>query len=337
MVESWAFNQMGSFDQIIQQQMHGSQRGLGVQDARDRAARQLNVAERGVNSTAYPGGNSVAQAAAPVQGPAVPTSLQAAIAAQVGDDGPPVPESAPRGGDAQIAMGGQVNPNQGVAMGGMVNPNQGNVEAMIAQQMGDGTAAEQAGVTFPSDGQSAQPLPHPQSTAQAPGMDGQTMMDIVLALGGVAGVSALLHRYKNGDPDAANTFKAIGVSPDDFSMFASDPANAIGRNITPADRMQSPDAGLQTVVPRTNIAPTASIEGQIPPIGALQMAPTIDADAAMQQDQYRTNALDAAEGVEANQRPGGSNIRARNLPDSRPKAKTEAKPKSKVKVKPKVK
>jgi len=134
--------------------------------------------------------------------------------------------------------------------------------------------------------------------------------------GGAGAVAMLVQRYRMGDPDAARTFEAIGMSPDDFSMFAGEPNTSIIRqpNIgTPVQQSstqdQQPSANR---TPRTVVASTQSkTSKETPKLPDMMSAPMP---------------------------PWMVGKSARNLPQSRPKAETKpqvtkSKPKVKVKAK----
>lgn len=331
---------MATFDDIIRStlQQRTSQRGDPQQEARDFAARQMNMQARGVNSTAYPAPAqaSVAQAAAPATGPAPVSDLQAAIAAQVGEEGPPVPQSAPRAEDAGYDTRAEAIADNRAA--------RSPIEETIVQQMGDASVAENS--QLPPAEQFAQPARPvtPTPPAQQSGINVPGIIATVAALGGTAGVAALISRYRMGDPDAARTFQAVGINPDDLSMFAGEPSSALARGAVAPERMQQSDAGLQTLVPRQDISDprvTPALK-DVYPVGAAQMAAPqdmMDADQVMENTRYNELAKQAAEGAEANERIGSNSPEyrskiaqpkaksAKNLPNSRPKSKVKVKAK----------
>lgn len=184
---------MGTFDGDIRSAMQGgSLRDADpYQTARDNEARQRNMAQRGVNSTAYP----APQQAAPQQQPAQsnipipaerPTNVSASIDEQAGV---PIPMDRP-------------------------NPD--------AMQMGDGSAMEYAAQQAqnksmlaskdagldPSGGQ-------PQSVAAATGDGGNSLMNLMLAAGGsAAAVYGLLKLATMGDQAAVAEVAKSGMTPD---------------------------------------------------------------------------------------------------------------------------
>jgi len=228
----------GTFDEIIKQQMRGSQRDLGYQDARDRAARQMNMAQRGINSTAMP----MQQQPAPQ-----PPSMDALIQSQLGEEMPvpgprpmqePTPDLPIEMGDARVAENSQLPPS--------------DVEQAIAEQMGDASVAENSQLPPPP---TAQPLPHPQS-AQGGGGNGSTIAMIAAGLVGSAGIASLLLRYRMGDPDAANMFRATGISPDELEMFAGDVMPQRSRGTGAATEQDTPQRKSGAKTPAKSNAPS---------------------------------------------------------------------------------
>lgn len=195
--------------------------------ARDIAARNLNMQQRGVNSTAFkdfpqnPAGVT-GHGVAGVSGHGLPgaaqqqPSMDEMIAAQLGESMPipgarPNPMATPdipvqQMGDASVAEAMQ---------GTAPTAAPPNIDTAIADQMGD---VVQSGAPPPVN--VAAPLPQP-GTTQA-GFDPTMLISTVAALGGTAGVASLISRYRMGDPDAARTFQAIGIHPDELAMFAGD-------------------------------------------------------------------------------------------------------------------
>jgi len=186
---------MGTFDGDIRSAMQGgSLRGEDpYQRARDQEARQRNMAERGVNSTAYP---APQQQAAPMQQQQAPAQV-------------PIPADRPTNVNASI------DEQAGVPIP-MDRPNPD------AMQMGDGSAMEYAAQQAqnksmlaskdagldPSGGQ-------PQSVAAANGDGGNSLMNLMLAAGGsAAAVYGLLKLASMGDQAATAEVAKSGMTPD---------------------------------------------------------------------------------------------------------------------------
>ena len=186
---------MGTFDGDIRSAMQGgSLRGEDpYQRARDQEARQRNMAERGVNSTAYP---APQQQAAPMQQQQAPAQV-------------PIPADRPTNVNASI------DEQAGVPIP-MDRPNPN------AMQMGDGSAMEYAAQQAqnksmlaskdagldPSGGQ-------PQSVAAANGDGGNSLMNLMLAAGGsAAAVYGLLKLASMGDQAAVAEVTKSGMTPD---------------------------------------------------------------------------------------------------------------------------
>lgn len=259
----------GTFDEIIKQQMRGSQRDLGYQDARDRAARQINMRDRGINSTAMP---PPMMAQPNGQFPPAPSPVDAMISAQLPDEmqvpgAAQVVAAAPptEMGDASAAELAQASPAFQTAL----------------QQ----SIAEQAGV----DTAGAPPAPNmvrptgPSAPANMPAQGGfnpTMLISTVAALGGAAGVASLIQRYRMGDPDAANTFRAIGISPDELEMFAGDvmPQRERGSQQAPKqDRPQPPrrnQSAKKPTAPSEDAKTSGADDGKkVPPTGRDRFQP----------------------------------------------------------------
>ena len=175
---------MGTFDEEIAAALAGgarSQRGGGIQDVRDMLARRHNVAERGINSTAYPypgAGGNPASAQFP---PAPAAAVAAAIDQQLGDN-VPTPSPRPNGG-------GQV---QGPPM-----------PSKEYQQMGDASAMEEA-----------QKWNNPgKETAVADGAagGGGGFGDWLIGVGGSLAGLRLVKRAQMGDVEAQRAVAASGL------------------------------------------------------------------------------------------------------------------------------
>lgn len=230
---------MGTFDQDIRSSMQG--RSLRDDDpyqtARDNAARQRNVAERGINSTAYPAPQQVApmQQQAPAQSnipiPAErPTNLSQSIDEQADV---PIPTARP-------------------------NPD--------AMQMGDGSAMEYAAQQAqnksmlaskdagldPSGGQ-------PQSVAAATG-DGNSLMNLMLAAGGsAAAVYGLLKLASMGDQAATAEVAKSGMTPDQIegamsSIEATAPNSGATQQGTGVSRV-NPGMDGEIIPPGQDVGP----------------------------------------------------------------------------------
>lgn len=210
----------GNFDELIKQAM---QRGTSprLADAginpRDIAARQMNMAERGVNSTAYPSG----QPQQPSPNAAQPQpSMDSLIAAQMGEQGP-IPGARPMQAptpDIPVQQMGDASQME-LAQAGMPAPT--GVDQSIDAQVGEPLVGPMPPMRLPIE-QMALP-----SQIIPPGTPNQqiNIAPLIAALGGTvtaAGIASLIAKYRMGDPDAARTFQAVGMSPDDLSMFAGD-------------------------------------------------------------------------------------------------------------------
>lgn len=232
--ESWA-SKMGAFDELIRQsqaQFASPRAQDGGMNARDMAAVRVNRAAGGPYSTAMPPQQQTQQPASPQ------SQLMAAIAAQAGEPAAganiPVPTARPSDGDGDEAA--QAGTGDAAVLEAMQGAKTSPIEQAIAAQLGDASVAEQM--------QGKQPAPTPPQQAAAPmaeapvaamvagpqtqeseGVDPAKIALIVSLAGGTAGIGKLIQAYNMGDPDAARTFQAIGMSPDDLSMFAGGPTN----------------------------------------------------------------------------------------------------------------
>lgn len=182
-----------------------------AQNARDLVARRMNVAAGNGMSTAWPNAQAAQQSNVPVP-TARPSNVQQSIDDQVSEV--PVPTARPNpaavaGGDASVLEAMQGVPQTAVAAAPQSAP---------AQQQGDAQVAEQMSP------RPVQGPPVPNATSQS-GVDGNAIAAVVAALGGAAGVAALIQRARMGDADAARTFEAIGMHPEDLAMFADEPLN----------------------------------------------------------------------------------------------------------------
>jgi len=206
---------MGTFDDIIRQEIAARgnarlgnvNRGDPSQEARDAAARRINVRERGVQSTALPSPFSQNDISAnngqsenlPRNAPIpVARPLDTAVDEQAEGEGVPLPQARP-------------NPNA-MEMG----------DANVMQAVLGGKNMQLAGV--PDNVGNMMPNPMPATNGvviNGGGNDNSAAYVALLAsIGGVAGAAQLYRRWQLGDADAARTFAAVGIDPNDFSMFA---------------------------------------------------------------------------------------------------------------------
>lgn len=211
----------GTFDEIIKQQMRGSQRGLGYQDARDRAARQMNMAERGLNSTATP----LSAQQAPPQPPSMDQLIQAQLGEQMPIPGPrPEPVAMAQAAPPPVQQMGDASVMEAALAGG-IPPQPGNVEQMMTQQVGLGPDPYSDPSTLPID-QMALPSQVPgvgSDAANVPnqqGYDPTNLIATVVGLGGAAGLISLLTRARMGDANAARTIQSTGIPPEQLDEFA---------------------------------------------------------------------------------------------------------------------
>lgn len=266
----------GTFDDIIRAQMSNSSRVNDPrQEARDAAAIQMNVARGGPQSTA-------------MRQP-MPT-VQASTAS---DPNPQLPQSAPIPTQSPLlkAIADSMGENIPTPTA-RPNPN--------AMEMGDASVAElmnsQLPRTAPPIGQVQGPPIDAMQKKESAGVDPNIILATVTALGGAAGVAALIQRYRMGDPDASRTFEAIGMSPDDLSMFALGPTN---NGSSGTQFPAQPDSES------SNPQPTSRSENS------------------------KVDTSSNATGESDLRSPQRQGLKASNLPNSRPKAK----PKIKVKAK----
>lgn len=315
---------MGSFDEIIRQkqaQFASPRSQDGGMNARDMAAVQMNAARGGPYSTAMAPPQQQApmqqapQQQMPQNGP-IPSSrpMDAALAAQVNDgdadntaapmQGPPMPPATQQG-DAQT-----------------MEAMQGPLAMALAAQMasGNGDPAQAAVDAAPQGAPQAAPVATTgPDTLPSGGQATGPFIAALASVGGIAGAAKLYKRYQMGDPDAANTFRAIGMHPDDFAMFADDPAasRGMGEATNAAsggkqDRAAPTQGAANQAVPQTKDAPmdaypNAERWGNAAPVAVA--APKIEAP-------YK------------NVQTYG-NVGAKNLPNSRPKMKITPKVKAK--------
>lgn len=351
-VESWASNMQGNFDEFIRQSMRGSPRiSDPSQQARDTAARRMNMLNNGRDSTAWPAPSPVAQAAAPATASAAPSNIQEMIAAQIGDGDAPIPSSAPRAADAGYDTRAEaIASNRDARTGPPV------------AQMGDASVAEMMQSQLPTQ-------PGAINTAAGTPVEGYEpeqgansvplILMTIAALGGTAGVATLLYRFRNGDADAARTIQATGLPAETLEQFAGGGAGSAIQSGTPANTgMQPGDAQQQTArTPEVSkaqelpIAPDLDVRKGNTPLAAEGM----ELNDRMMSPQSYIDQLLAAEGIEANQPimnagqkpvvqefvPENINRNlmgrdsfapkkpraAKNLPNSRPKAKPKVKAK----------
>jgi len=120
-----------------------------------------------------------------------------------------------------FSAGPATNPAPNAQMSAM-SPQPAPISAAIDAQMGD-DAAPIATVAPPA----------PAPTTENSGGYGSTAVAAIAALGGAEGVRRLIMAYRMGDPNAARTFEAIGMSPDDLSMFAGGDQFSAGRQPSP--------------------------------------------------------------------------------------------------------
>lgn len=303
---------MGTFDEDIRAVMRSMPPGAdAAQRARDIVAKQRSTAAGGPVSSAF---DPASEQALPQEGPVLPSrpmqgaapaasNIEQMIMSQLGDNVPvptPRPDTTQQMGDASAAELAQADPK-------FLEAILGTQGAAPQQQL-----AQPAGTPFPAQSASAQGEPDADD-----GNSMNALIATVAGLGGAAGVAALIQRYRMGDPDAARTFAAIGMSPDDFAMFAGEPSSSIARQ---------PNAGV--------VAAQAGSEDQQPQPQRAARPTSPQAPRSAAQETPKLPDM-----MSAPMPPWMTGKSARNLPQSRPKAKpnakvdTKAKPKVKVKAK----
>lgn len=190
----------------------------------------------------------------PAQAP-VPQArpMDAAIDATLGDD-VPIPTARPVD---QSGMEGDMSAMERIAATRQPTP-----QSAIASAVDEADAASQ---TVP---QTAQVEPEEQIAQDAAdataGMseNAANVMNAVIMLGGTAAAGALYQKYQAGEPDAMRMFQAIGMDPEDFSMFASEPTSAYDNRTprlgAPVEQIEGPRLALPAPDPsRFNNDPIA--------------------------------------------------------------------------------
>lgn len=224
---------MGTFDDQIRSAMQGMSSGAGDRDtqqmARDQVARQLNMQQRGVNSTAY----------TPPQEQAAPQQQQVPIPAER-------PTALNEAVDAQVADGAQVP-----------IPAERPAQPDDRSQM---LAAKDAGLD-PSGGQppSVAAATGP-GTTQSTANEGNGIMKLMMIAGGsVAAVYGLLKMAQQGDKQAAQAVAQSGMSPDQIgTAMANIEQNAPKTNATNTSQAMSPYGGGmegEIIPPGTEVGP----------------------------------------------------------------------------------
>lgn len=159
------------------------------------------------------------QVAAPAAAPVQPSNIEQSIAAQLGEQ-MPIPPSRPAiGTPAAVPVQQMGDASVMEAMQGVPqSPGASPLEQSIAEQV-----APQSAVPAATPAAVQAPVAGPeQPTADA---SGNNLVAFLAAAGGVAGAAALYQRFVAGDADAARTFAAHGMDPNDFAMFADEPLN----------------------------------------------------------------------------------------------------------------
>lgn len=208
--------------------------GGGKMPNTDGAERQAQIDQinRAQGRSLFGGGGRM-PAAAPTAAPAAAQTPASA----------PTPSARPMDSAIEEQMEGEVptpSPRPAPAAPAQQQGDAGTMEAMgsaleqaIARQVGEPEVPVAAST----------PSPVPQ---QSGGMGGNEIAAILASLGGAAGVSSLIMRYRMGDPDAMRTFEAIGMSPDDLSMFAGEPGTQLGGRTAKSADDGSTDAKAAT-------------------------------------------------------------------------------------------
>jgi hypothetical protein len=184
---------MGLFDQEILQALAAgaqSQRGGGAQDIRDQIARRHNIAERGINSTAYPypgaGGGQAGNAP-------VPQARPAQVAAAATPDTAPVPTARPVDEAIDDSMKEYVPTPR---------PNPDAVE------MGDASVLEKLSPTILAQQQQQ------TDPAAAAAAGGGGLSDWLIGIGGSVAGLRLARRAKAGDVTAQRMIAESGMDAD---------------------------------------------------------------------------------------------------------------------------
>lgn len=316
---------MGNFDQEILAALTSGDISEEGNAARRQAALRLNAQAGRPNSEAVSreqiaalqqqlsGGGLPNSAPVPASRPM--NNIAASIDEQVGDVPLPTPRPDtaavdPSTGDAAVLE----------AMQGAQPAPQSNVDQAIAVQMGDASVAEQMSTQAPTQvvaapPTQAQPAGTPLSTAatgEQSGDNSGNMIAFLTVAGGLAGAAALALRARMGDPDAANTFKAYGMRPDDFAMFADNPLNQrSGRYDYRMDYGPDESKAAEPAPTRSPNAPKAPKQAP---------AKTPEAAEAKSPVAERVDARIASDDKSKKRR-----LSAKNLPTSRPKIKVKAK------------
>lgn len=225
-VESWASNMPGTFDEEVRAALmsaQGDTQADKMQNARDMVARRNNVAAGNGMSTAWPNNAAASPAQAgpaPTQQSNVPvptarpSNVQSSIDEQVADVPTPTARPNPAAmetGDASV------------------------LEAMLSKLTGAGQQQTAQSQTIPNMLDAIRPQQGPQAPApnvaaeQGGGpsgfgmlqQGGQAVMDAMLALGGAAGLYTYLNRAKLGDENAARTLQTFGIDANSLDVSQS--------------------------------------------------------------------------------------------------------------------
>lgn len=205
---------MGTFDDEIRAAIQGMSSRVSdpMQAARDMVARRRNVAERGVNSTAYPSpsASEAAAVSAPAQGAGaaeLPASAPAPTARPGGDIAQAIADSLGVGGAGAMLEDTPPLPR------GIINP--GSDAALPIQQDG-GTAT-----------------PSSPDIAANPADDGSSILIPLLAslagaryvgrpkAGGPIDVGNITEAYRMGDPKIVEAMEVAGITPEMLDSMGS--------------------------------------------------------------------------------------------------------------------
>lgn len=187
--------------------------------------------------------------------------MDAAIDATLGDD---VPVPSPR----PVMQDGLEGDAQ--AMEYFAAKQQSTPQSDIATAVDEADAASQ---TAPETAQVEPEDAVAQDAADATaglGENAANLINAVIMLGGTAAAGALYQRYLQGDPDAMRTFAAVGMDPDDFSMFAGEASSAYDNRTrrlpAPNEQLEAPRLALPAPDPARFGGDPIGVNGAVVPM-----------------------------------------------------------------------